>query len=479
MFTLRSIIAVTIVIGLFGVERPVSAQQIEVRALVDETTIGDQDIVNSAIQINGADLNGVETPSAPSAEGLALMQRTPSTQQSMTIINGQLEQSISFGWRYQPVRRGNARIDAATVTVNGRTYTTEAISINVVDQVQRPRRPSPSGRQGWPFVVPSRPHADARRDIDSRDLFIRAVPSKRTARQNEQITIEYRLYFRDGIQLRHSRLTGSWDAEGFWREEFEIDTRPVPTSVVENGLLYHMIVLKRVAVFPTRPGTLTVDPLEIETEAYFPSGGGDPFERFFSLGNRFDTVQLSSDSVELIVQPLPPGAPSSFSGAVGDYRMRASLSATSVEVGEPVEVRIVIEGEGNVATLEAPRFEPAGVFERYDPNVGTSVRRDGRRISGRKSFTFVLVPRSNGEFEMPPVEFTFYHPERSDYVTITSELPELEVTGTAAPLAAGTTSAGLPVDDIAGIITDASSWRRIGERPLYRRVWPYAAVATP
>src|SRR5690606_41855581 len=141
---------------------------------------------------------------------------------------------------------------------------------------------------------------------------------------------------------------------------------------------------------------------------------------FFSLGNRFDTVQLASDSVELIVQPLPPGAPSSFSGAVGDYRMRASLSATSVEVGEPVEVRIVIEGEGNVATLEAPRVEPAGVFERYDPNVGTSVRREGRRVSGRKSFSCGLVPRCTGGFDIPPRDLPFYQLQAGQCVSFSS-----------------------------------------------------------
>jgi hypothetical protein len=96
-------------------------------------------------------------------------------------------------------------------------------------------------------------------------MFIRAVPSKRQAFQNEQITIEYALYFRTGIQLRQSRLADSWDAEGFWREELEIEARPIPQTVVVDGLRYNTIVLKRVAVFPTRTGSLRIDPLRIES----------------------------------------------------------------------------------------------------------------------------------------------------------------------------------------------------------------------
>lgn len=456
-------------------------QDVQVRAVVNETTIGDQETLSYSIQVKGASLDDLQTPQAPSAQGLTLLQRSPSTQRNMTIINGRLEQSVGFEWSYRPVRRGNAKIDAAEVTIGGDTYTTDPINVTVVDQAQRPRRSSPSGRRQFPFTMPSRPQADsdADRTLDPQDLFIRAVASTTEARQNEQVTIEYQLFFRDGIQLRHSRLSGSWDAEGFWREEFDVDTRPVPSTIVENGLLYHMIVLKRVAVFPTRTGQLTVDPLEIETEAYFPSNSGDPFERFFSLRNRFDTVELSSDSIRLNVRPLPRDAPPSFTGAVGQYRMNASLSSTSIEVGEPVEVEITLRGSGNVATLDAPGFDPAGIFEQYDPDIRTSVNRDGDVIRGSKTFTYVLVPRSNGEFEMPPVRFTYFNPASGEFTLLESELPTVTVTGTAAPLAAGTTAEGLPVDDIAGIMTSAAGWTELGDRPLHRSVWPYAALATP
>lgn len=484
MRRISSILAVVLTIGSITGQLPVlgigqaAAQDVTVRSLVNETTIGDQEAVAFTIEIKGAELDELRTPQPPSAENLALMQRTPSTQRNMTIINGKLEQSVAFQWSYRPLSKGNARIGAAEVHVGGETYTTRPIGITVVDQSQRPRRPSP-GRQQWPFVVPQQRQADNEPDVSPRDLFIRAVATKTTARQNEQITVEYQLYFRDGIQLRHSRLAGSWDAEGFWREEFNVDTRPVPRSVVENGLLYHMIVLKRVAVFPTRPGSLTIEPLEIETEAYLPSGSGDPFERFFSFRDQFDTVELSSEPVHIEVEPLPSGAPASFEGAVGDYEMSAALSATDIEVGEPVEARITLRGTGNVATLDAPAFDPAGIFELYDPDVQTDVNRDGDLIRGSKTFTYVLVPRSNGDFTMPPVRFTYYSPANAEYVTLEADLPEVSVTGTASPLAAGTTAEGLPVDDIAGILTTATDWVEIGERPLHKQAWPYGILLLP
>lgn len=457
------------------------AQQVEVVATVSETTIGLNDRLIYSIEIKGASMSSITTPEPPSTQNLALVQRTPSTQRNMTIINGNLQQSVGFRWAFRPVQEGNARIDAVQVGVDGKTYSTKPIRVQVVSQSQRPGRPQAGGRPQPPLQFPpsqGRSGADDDRQIDSQDLFIRAVPSARTAFQNEQVTIEYQLFFRDGVQLRHSRLAGSWDAEGFWREEFEVDTRPIPKSVVEDGLLYHMIVLKRVAVFPTRHGRLSIDPLKIETEAYFPYGTSDPFERFFSLRSQFETVELTSDPVHIEVRPLPDGAPATFVGAVGRFDMRAALNRSEVEVGEPLEVKITVSGAGNLATLGAPPFRPPGIFERYDPDVATDVNRGDQRISGSKTFTYLLVPRSNGVFSLPPVEFTYFDPARSRYQTLEAELGDVRVTGTAAPLEAGSTVEGLPVDDIAGIMRDAS-WRPAGGTPLHQNTWPYLLLILP
>ncbi|MEX0822723.1 MAG: BatD family protein [Rhodothermales bacterium] len=456
---------------------PALAQDVAVRGSVSETTIGTQESVVFSVEIEGASLSDVRTPSPPDVSGLVLVQRTPSTHRSMTIINGRLQQSVSFRWTYRPQEAGPARIKAASVAVGDRTYSTEPISITVVDQSQRPN--GRNARPQWPSAGSSTQESPDNAVERARDLFIRAVASTLEARLNEQVTIEYQLFFRDGVQLRQSRLAGSWDAEGFWREEFNVDSRPVPETRVENGIVYHMIVLKRVAVFPTRSGDLTIDPLEIETEAYVPSGASDAFDRFFSMRGRFESVSLSSPPVHLRVRPLPDNAPGSFSGAVGTYAVEAGIDESDVEVGEPVQLEVVVRGAGNLATLDAPRFQPPAIFERYDPGIETSIDRDGRRIRGSKTFRYVLVPRSNGTYELPPVTLTYFDPESGRYETSEAALPALRVTGSASPLAAGTTSGGLPIDDIAPIHAGAASWHAVDAPPLHRRAWPYAALALP
>lgn len=470
---------------LFLIPAVLLAQGITVVAHVDQTTIGTEETVTFTIEIGGAPANVIQTPSPPDVSGLSLLQATPSTQSSVSIVNGVMAQSYSFRWAYRPLGEGSARFNSAFVTVGETVYKTESIDIMVVPQSQRPvRMPRRSTRRLDPFSSLFRSPFDSAELVDEpapdpTDLFIRAIPSDRSVVQNEQVTIEYQLFFREGVQLRQSRLTDSWDAEGFWREELEVETRPIPQIVIENGKRYNKIVLKRAAVFPTRTGTLVVDSLRIESEALFPVRSSNPFQ-LFSLRSSYKPVKLASPEVTIDSTPLPAGAPDSFIGAVGSYRLSTQIDRTVLDVGGSLQFIITISGTGNLATLEAPSFSPPAAFELYEPQVSTHLDRSGARLAGSKSFTYIMVPRANGTFELPGVEFTHYNPAAGDYQTERSNPIEILVTGAATtPLAATATRNGLPVDDVAPPIEDAGHWVHLSPTSLHHSSWVYAALLLP
>lgn len=479
---MRKLIPILLLIVL---PRAMVAQQVSVVASVDESTIGTEEAVTYTIQISGTSASSIQTPSPPRAEGLSLMQSAPSTQSNISIVNGVMEQSYGFRWSYRPLTEGPARIASTTVTVAGKTYQTKAIDISVVPQSQRPNRAGrQTGRRLDPFSSLFRSPFDAEEAFDDtapdpRHLFIRATASARHVVQNEQVVIEYQLFFREGIQLRQSRLTDSWDAEGFWREELAVETRPIPQIVVENGLRYNKIILKRAAVFPTRAGTLIVDSLRIESEAVFPTRSSDPFQ-LFSLRNRFRPVKIASPSVSIESLALPENAPSSFTGAVGEYDLDVRIDRTTVDVGASIQVIVTISGIGNLATLEAPAFVPPAAFELYDPQIETNLDRSGYRLSGSKTFTYVMVPRSNGTYELPGIEFSHYDPSAGLFRTENTNPVEILVTGTASiPDVVVATTNGLPVDDVATPIEDAGRWVRLSKPSLHTSWWPYVALLLP
>ena len=441
---------------------PATSQNISVAASVDQTTIGTQDILTYTIEFSGKSLPEIETPEAPSAEGLVLMRPFPSTSRNVSIIQGSMSQSLSYSWSYQAVQEGTARIFAASIVVGGATMRTKEIEISVVPQSQRPARP----RQPNIFD-PFGLNDDAvqpEREIDGQDVFIRAVPTKRTAYVNEQLTIEYQLFFRTGIQLRQSRLADSWDAEGFWREELDVESRPIPTTVVENGLRYNKITLKRVAVFPTRSGVLTIDPLKIESEAALPGSGG-----FFSVRrSRYQPITINSSTVRINVEPLPENQPNDFNGGVGNLDLVVAVTPTEVELGKSIDLTIRLRGEGNISTLEPPEFKLPGVFEVYDPEISADVDRSRSFVSGTKEFKYVLVPRANGAYTLPPIRYSYFDTSEDQFVTLSSEPSSVIVSGLAAPeVAALATTSGLPVDDISGRHFLQANWSKIKTATLH------------
>lgn len=465
---------------------PAFAQEVSVQASVSETTIGTEDAVNYRIEVKGVSAGEVNTPRPPDATGLALLQSAPSTQQSVSIVNGRMTQSVSYEWAYRAAGEGNATIKSTEVTAKGKTFNTSPIAVTVVPQSERPQRQARRRNTFDPFGnlrrAPASPSSNepAAPQIGKKDIFIRALPSARKVVRNQQVNIEYHLYFREGMQLRQSRLADSWDAEGFWREELDVQRRPVPKTVVENGLRYNTIVLKRVAVFPTHTGELTVDPLKIEAEAYVPNRNLDPFDQFFSFRPRYEPVEVASPSVRIDVLPMADESPASFTGAVGSFSLEAKVDRTEIEVGEPVQLELKLSGTGNIATVELPSFDPPGVFEQYDPQIKTAIDRSGNRIRGSKTLTYVLVPRSNGTFQIPEMEMSFFNPDRKRFETIRPRPTAVKVTGTpTSPVATLSASSGLPVDDIAGLLVVPASWNRLDVKPLHQRTWIYGLLIVP
>lgn len=453
---------------------------LRITAGVDPNPVGSQELVTYTIRVQGATLADIDTPEPPLTNNLALQRPTPATERNVSFSNGELTRSVTFRWTYEPVRTGPARIFATKIVVRGEPYETAAIDVEVVPQSQRGQRPpatsapnaanSPRSGSGASSTEPS--------GVSNRDLFIRAQPSTQQVYQNEQLIVTYRLYFRDGIQLRHSRLANAWDATGFWREELNVDSRPIPRTTTIDGRSYQTIVLKRAALFPTRSGSLRVEPLEIETEARA-APRYDPSAPFYTPNESFTTEPLGSQALRVEAAPLPSGAPSSFNGAVGSFRLRVRIDSAAVQVGQPVRLRIQIEGTGNIATMQPPTIEPPASFEMYDPKEQTSISRDGTRIRGTKTFTYVLVPQRSGIYTVPPIVFSFFDPNEAQYRTLRATVDRVRVEGDALARATGTTGSGLPVNDVAGLMSSAPSWSRVDARPLYAQAWPYATVVAP
>lgn len=444
------------------------AAEVQVQASAQPMEVGTNGQVTFTIRVDGAARPAVATPEAPPTSNLVLQQGAPATRQTLSFEDGQPKRSVSFEWTYKPLRAGTARIQPATVRVRGERYTTGEIQVQVVPQSEwDPPQQRVQPHAGRSTGVASTTEAAK---LGPRSLFIRGRTSSETAYQNEQVTVEYRLFFRPSVRLRRSRMADAWDAPGFWREELDVSSRPIPETAWAYGQTYKTIVLKRVALFPTRPGSLQVDPLRIETEA---QGAGRAFR------GRYESLTLASDPLAVAVQPLPSGAPAGFDGAVGRFSVEARLARDSVQVGGGSELTVQVRGRGNLPTLSAPGLETPPAVDVYGPEITTNIDREGDEVRGTKTFAYTLVPGAGGRHVLPPIRFAYFNPATRRYETARTDSVVLQASGTAGPVATSRTGAGLPVGDVAGLMTTNVRWTRPDAPPLHRRWWTYVALLVP
>jgi len=446
--------------------------EISVSVQAQPAEVGTEETVTFTIEVRGVPLSDIETPDPPPTSNLVLRGTTPSTEREVSFKSGRFTRHVTFEWTYAPMRIGIGRLESTQVRIRGERYRTDEVRVRIVPQSQRPGR-APRG-QSRSASAPAQGDADAL-EMEPQDLFIRATASTDTAYQNEQVTVEYRLFFRPGVRLRQSRMADAWDAPGFWREELDVASRPTPRTTTLHGRAYDAIVLKRVALFPTKTGRLGIDPLQIETEAQIRPRLG---QRAPAARSAYRPVTLSSETLELVVESLPSGAPPAFDGAVGSFALHTEVDAESVEVGEAVELTARVRGTGNLATLSPPLLEPPSDFETYDPSVTSDLDRSGSGVEGTKTFRYTLVPRSNGHYTLPSVRFAYFDPEAEQYETLRSEPVTLHVTGDVPPDAVSRTGEGLPVGDLAGPL-EATRWVHVDRPPLYAQPWAYAVVLVP
>ena len=410
-------LALSVLLFLFAA--PLSAQ-VSIHAYVDKTVLGDAETLAFTLEVSG-NLDDLGSIQPPDARGLALVQGTP-VLRSRVIVNG--EDHLTLRWLYRPLHTGRAEILSARIPSSGHTLETDPISVEIVAQGQRN---APRASRMQPSIGPK---PDTPTSADG-DLFVRAEPSSRSAVPGQQVIVDYILYSRPHFHPRRSQVTGTWDAEGFWREELDVPDRDTyPRSVTIGGEQYNAVTLRRMALFPTRTGQLEIGEMAFELELARSSRSTSPFGPLFSpFTSRFSTEDATAPALTLTSRPLPNDPPESFGGAVGQFGMAAFTDLEEVAAGEPIQLTVEIRGTGNIATLAAPEIEVPLEFDKFDPQQERRIDRRNASLSGVKTFTFTLVPRGGGSFEIAPIEWSYFDPARGSYQTLRSSTFAVEVSG--------------------------------------------------
>jgi hypothetical protein len=137
-------------------------------------------------------------------------------------------------------------------------------------------------------------------------------------------------------------------------------------------------------------------------------------------GVDYETVVLASESISLRVLDLPSkGRPAHFSGLVGEgFGVRAEASPLEVNVGDPIDLRIVLSGPSSLDATTLPPLENIPGFEDF---AFLPQRARDRMEGSSKVFSRVIRARNDEVLEIPPVEVVFFNTKSEEYETARSQ----------------------------------------------------------
>ncbi|MGE5431078.1 MAG: BatD family protein [Syntrophomonadaceae bacterium] len=400
----------SLLIGLILLSTAVHAQSFT--ASVNSTTVPQNEPFQVSFQFSGDNVNALRSFKAPDFKNFEVLSG-PNQSTSMQIINGAVSASLAYSFYLQAPNQGKFTIGAASIDFKGKTLRTQPITITIV-----------KGQASQQGGGKQQNQSQASQSIGD-NVFIKAFADKQTVLKGEQVTITYKLYTR--MDISSPQISKLPTYQGFWAEELDGNRTINFTMEVYNGKQYHVGILKKAALFPTQTGQLSVTPFELKIPVIVPKQRrrGDIFDEFFNdpFFNQGQTVEYNAKSnvLKIDVLPLPQqNVPQSFNGAVGDFSFKAEVDKNTVKVNEPVSLKLTVSGTGNISLLELKEPQLPSGFEKYDPKVNDQVNRSGSYVSGQKTVEYLLVPRAEGQKEIPPTEFSYFNPRTKRYVTVTS-----------------------------------------------------------
>lgn len=391
---MRTLAYFTLLIGLvLGTSDRTLAQEITFKASVDRNSIAAGEQLKLTIALS----NTQERFGAPDLGGLVIVQG-PFESSNMSIFNGRMSSTITRTWVLTAAQPGRYTIGPAKVKVGGGYIQTDPITIEVTKGAA---------------TRPSDPNATLGQQRDP-NLFTTISLSKSKGYVGEQVVATYMLYSRynnlQSVSKELPKISNAWTEEVdlgelHWEEKMQ----------TINGLPYRVAVLRKQVLFPQRSGKLRIEPFE-QTCVIDRS--------FFNPGR---TVEVRSNAVEYTVLDLPPGAPADFSGAVGELQMTVTASRTRLQENESVDLTVRFSGRTNLKLLGSPALALPNDIETFEPKVTDRITVNGNGMSGSREYQFLLIPRHEGNYELPPVTVSYFDTQIGDYKTLSSGPTMIEV----------------------------------------------------
>lgn len=348
---------------------------------------------------------------------------TTSTSYSVQTINGKTtsESSVTYTYILMPTGEGTFTIDPASITVDGSNYKSNSLQIKVLPASEASQPGGAPGQSG--SANQEAPKGSG--TVSAKDAFIRAIVSKNNVYEQQGFTVTFRLYTTYNV-VDFGKIEFP-EFEGFMVEEIDIPGNQQLQIERYNGKNYYTADLRKTLLFPQRSGQISIPSGRLEMVFSVPSGR--KVSTFFGSQEVMVDVKkpMVTNPVAINVKALPAGKPANFANAVGTFTMKPSISTEQTRANDPITIKLEISGTGNLKLIGNPEVKFPDNFETYDPTINNAFNVTTNGLTGIRTIEYLAIPRYEGSYNIPPIEFSYFDLNTNTYKTLSSPEYKLQI----------------------------------------------------
>lgn len=347
-----------------------------------------------------------------------------SSESSFQMVNGHTSSSSSITYTYTlyAAKSGVYNIPAAHARVGGKQISSSPAKVTVVGSAQGRGNNSPKMHEDDNYQPHMRAAGSA---ISGRDLFIKVSANKKKVYEQEPILLTYKVYTLVDLTQLEGKMP---ELTGFHTQEIPLPQQKSFHIERVNGKPYRTVTWSQYVMYPQMTGKMEIPSITFKGIVVQQNRSVDPFEAFFNGGSGYVEVKrnIVAPSIKIDVLPLPQ-KPAKFSGGVGKFNISAQLNKNELKAGDPLSLRIVVGGIGNLKLIKQPVVNFPKDWDKYDPKVTDKTKLTSNGLEGNMIYDILAVPRNQGHYTIPPVELTYYDTSLNQYKTIKTQSFEIEV----------------------------------------------------
>ncbi len=410
--TQRLLLYISLILGFLIEGTESSEAQISVSA---PSRVSAGENFRIAYTINTQDVEDFKAGNIPS--GLELIAGPYTSQQSSyQMINGHTSSSssITFTFTLYAGKDGSFVVSPAHARIRGKWVASRPVRITVSGRARNsgggaPQMHQDAGGQQEEIA----PGGSA---ITGKDLFIKVTANKYRVHEQEPVLLTYKVYTLVDLTQLEGKMP---DLTGFHSQEIPLPQQKSFHVERVNGRPYRCVTWSQYLMYPQMTGALKIPSITFKGIVVQQNRNVDPFEAFFNGGSGYVEVKrnIVAPGVDIQVDPLP-AKPVGFSGGVGKFSISAKLDKNEVKAGDPVTLRVVISGLGNLKLIKQPVVEFPKGFDKYDPKITDKTKLTNAGVGGSMVYDYLAVPRNQGTYTIPSVSFIYYDVNANAYKTL-------------------------------------------------------------